>query len=311
MKPLVSVLTPCYNEEKHIGNYIEKMLNQTYDNVELVIVNDGSTDNTEKIIQKYKQRIEKRGFKLTYKNQKNRGVGGAIQQALKIMNGEFFCWCDSDNYYDDTYIEKNIKIFMNNNEVNIVRCDGLLFYENNLKEPYHQFSKFNNDKFCKKLFLNAILEENFHFGCAMIKTSAFDKVCKNKEIYESRKGQNWQILLPMFYYYDSYYIDENLFFYINRNGSITNQCDSKEKMIELQNEHERILLETIKRMGIKDSKYYERIIKRKYILRRISIAETYNDNDMLKKQKKNLKKFDNIFNRLKYFVLFPKYKKVK
>ena len=113
----------------------------------------------------------------------------------------------------------------------------------------------------------------------------------------------------MFYYYDSYYLDEKLFNYIYTRGSITSlNHNNDEKRIQSRNEHERILLETIKRMNIKDARYYNGIIKRKYILRRIMIAEEYKDEEMLKKEKNNLKKFDSIFNKLKYFVLFPKYK---
>ena len=177
-----------------------------------------------------------------------------------------------------------------------------------MKNPFSTFAKDNTNIFKKKLFINAITEKNFHFGCAMIRTSAFDKVVKNRDIYESRQGQNWQLLLPMFYYYDSYYIDEKLFNYIHTSGSITNQNNTEEKLLDAINEHEKILLETIKRMNIKDAKYYERIIKRKYINRRISLAEIYHDEEMLKKEKKNLKQFDSIFNRIKYFVRKPKYK---
>ena len=310
-KPLVSILTPCYNTERFIKNYMLKLLKQTYKNIELVLVNDGSKDNTEKIIKSMIPTMKKHGFKVVYKYQDNKGVGGAINTALKIMTGDFFCWCDCDNYYDNTYVEKNVKVFVDNPDCNIVRCDGSFFYENDLKHPYRFFSDGDTNPFEKRLFLNAIVEKNFHFGCAMIRTSAFDKVCKSRDIYESRKGQNWQLLLPMFYYYDSYYIDEKLFNYVSTVGSITNNSNSKEKMLELQNEHERILFETIKRMHIRDEKYYLGIIKRKYIERRIWVANTYNDEEMLKQETLNLEKFDKFSNKMKYFVLFPKYKKVK
>ena len=84
-----------------------------------------------------------------------------------------------------------------------------------------------------------------------------------------------------------------------------------EKRLLAQNEHEKILLETIKRMNIKDARYYNGIIKRKYILRRIMIAEEFKDEELINKEKDNLKKFDKLSNRIKYFVLFPKYRKIK
>ena len=307
--PLVSILTPCYNTEKYLNKYLDRIIKQTYDNIEIVFINDGSTDKTEELIKKGTKKLEKRGFRVIYKKKENGGLGSAINLGLKIMTGDFFCWLDCDNYYENTYIEKNVQFFLKNEQCNVVRCDGSLYYEDDMTKPYAYFSDGNTDKYQKKLFMNAIIEKNFHFGCAMIRTIAFDKVVKDRDIYESRQGQNWQLLLPMFYYYDSYYLDEKLFNYIYTRGSITNLNHSnKEKRIQAQNEHERILLETIKRMNIKDARYYNRIIKRKYILRRIMIAEEYKDEEMLKKEKKNLKKIDSIFNKLKYFVLFPKYK---
>lgn len=308
MEPWVSILTPCYNSEKYIGTYLDKILQQTYDNIELVIINDGSTDNTEHIIKSYQSKIKLRGYRLIYYKQKNKGLGAAINQGLKLMTGDFFCWCDSDNFYANEYVEKNIDVFLSSN-CNIVRCDGYLYYDDDLEHPYHQFSKYNTDKFKKRLFLNAIVEKNFHFGCAMIRTSAFDMVCPDREIYPSRYGQNWQILLPVLYYYDAYYIDEPLFFFINRKDSISSSSHTRDKMLEMQNDHEKILLETIKKMQIKDAKYYEGIIREKYIKRRIWVAETYRDQELLEKSKKELSEFQKFCNRRKYFCLFPKYRK--
>ena len=309
---LVSILTPCYNTEKYLNSYIDKIIKQTYDNIEIVFINDGSTDNTEKLIKNGIKKLEKRGFKVIYKKKENGGLGSAINLGLKLMTGEFFCWLDCDNFYEDTYVEKNVKVFLDNPSCNVVRCDGCLYYEDDMKKPYAYFSDGNTDKYQKKLFMNAIVEKNFHFGCAMIRTSAFDKVVKGRDIYESRQGQNWQLLLPMFYYYDSYYIDEKLFNYIYTRGSITSQNhNNMEKRLLAQNEHEKILLETIKRMNIKDARYYNGIIKRKYILRRIMIAEEFKDEELINKEKDNLKKFDKLSNRIKYFVLFPKYRKIK
>lgn len=310
MKDYVSILTPCYNCEEYIGVYLEKILKQSYDYIELVIVNDGSSDRTEEIIFEYRDKIEKRGYKLNYYKQENSGVGGAIQSGLKIMTGTYFCWCDCDNFYDDSYVQKKVDIFNSNPNCNIVRSDGYMFYEGDVEHPYYRFAQNNTDLLKKRLFLNSIVEKNFHFGCAMIRTSAFDTVCSNRDIYPSRYGQNWQILLPILYYYDAYYIDEPLFFYMSRKDSITGQSHTKEKMLEMQNGHERILIETIQKMNIRDAKYYIGIIRRKYIERRIWVADTYHDEKLKEKEIQNLKRFDRILNRLQYFKLFPKYRKI-
>ena len=128
-KPLVSIITPCYNTEYYIKSYINKILKQTYDNIELVFINDGSTDKTEKIIKNEIEKINQRGYKVIYKYKENGGVGSAVNLGLKLMTGEFFCWCDCDNSYDDTYVEKNVKVFLENKDCNIVRVDGNMFHE--------------------------------------------------------------------------------------------------------------------------------------------------------------------------------------
>ena len=63
---LVSIITPCYNGGKVICRYLDSVLNQTYRNIELVFVNDGSTDNTEEVVLKYKSSFEKSVMKLIY-----------------------------------------------------------------------------------------------------------------------------------------------------------------------------------------------------------------------------------------------------
>ena len=60
-KPLVSIITPCYNGEAFLKRYFESILNQTYPNLELIFINDGSTDRTEEIALSYRERLEKRG----------------------------------------------------------------------------------------------------------------------------------------------------------------------------------------------------------------------------------------------------------
>jgi glycosyltransferase involved in cell wall biosynthesis len=63
--PIVSIVTPCYNGEKHIHRYLDSLLAQTYSNIELIFVNDGSSDNTEKIVLSYTDKFESKGIKLS------------------------------------------------------------------------------------------------------------------------------------------------------------------------------------------------------------------------------------------------------
>ena len=205
MMPLVSVITPCYNSEKYISRYLDCIIAQSYSNIQLIIVNDGSIDNTEKIIFDYQDRLLKKGIKVTYKYQENKGLGGAINTGLKLVEGEFFTWCDSDNLLTPDYFEENAEYFLEHPEAAIVRCDGYNVLDTDIHAPISKMSDGIKNKNEKHLFMNCLTAKEFYFGCTMLRLSAFEAVNPSREIYESREGQNWQIMLPMFYRYESLY----------------------------------------------------------------------------------------------------------
>ncbi|MBQ9513637.1 MAG: glycosyltransferase family 2 protein [Clostridia bacterium] len=94
MDKLLSVIMPIYNGEKYLSEAIESILNQSYSNIELILVNDGSTDNTLTICQQYAKQ-DKRIFVL---NQKNMGGQIAKNNGIDIAKGDYICFIDSDDY---------------------------------------------------------------------------------------------------------------------------------------------------------------------------------------------------------------------
>ena len=103
----VSVIMPTYNRVDIIGRAIDSVLKQTYDNFELIIIDDGSTDNTETSIKdKYDEYIQ--NGKIKYIKQKNSGVNIARNNGLSKATGNIIAYLDSDNYWMDTYLEKMV-----------------------------------------------------------------------------------------------------------------------------------------------------------------------------------------------------------
>lgn len=92
--PRVSVLMPAYNSEKYVGAAIESILNQTFTDFEFIIINDGSTDNTAKIVRDYAKRDQR--IKFT-DNKKNRGLIAVLNQGLDLCSGEYIARMDSDD----------------------------------------------------------------------------------------------------------------------------------------------------------------------------------------------------------------------
>lgn len=78
----VSIVTPCYNGEKYLERFLKSILNQSYGNIELIFINDGSTDQTEEIIKKYKEEFDLHNIELTYLFQENAGMVQHIRMRM-------------------------------------------------------------------------------------------------------------------------------------------------------------------------------------------------------------------------------------
>lgn len=109
--PLVSVITPTYNQADYLEQAIESVLNQDYPNIEYLVINDGSTDNTEKILQKYNGKIR-------WESQQNSRENPTINKALKMVNGEIIGKLSSDDFYYPTLVSEIVDAF--NYDKNII-----------------------------------------------------------------------------------------------------------------------------------------------------------------------------------------------
>ena len=106
MGPKVSVIIPVYNSERYIERCIKSVLNQTFQEFELILINDGSKDNSQKILELYK---EKYAEKIILVSQENMGVAKTRNKAIKRANGQYIMFIDNDDYIDNDYIETHIK----------------------------------------------------------------------------------------------------------------------------------------------------------------------------------------------------------
>lgn len=102
MLPLVSVIMPVYNAEKYLCEAIESVINQTYANWELLITNDGSTDNSKNILQSYTDK------RIKIIHQENKGVSAARNRGLDMMIGNYFTFLDADDRLSSNSLETRI-----------------------------------------------------------------------------------------------------------------------------------------------------------------------------------------------------------
>ena len=298
MYKLVSIITPCLNGEKFVGRYLESVLNQTYKNIELIFINDGSTDRTEEIVKSFIPKFEKIGMKLIYIYKENEGQAKALNEGLKLFTGDYLTWPDSDDILINNSIEEKVKFLENNLDYGIVRTDGFMVNEDNIDEINGYFAKYNPNKNKEYLFDDFIIENRVWFapGCYMVRSKYLIEANPEKEIYTSRGGQNWQMFLPITYKYKCGYIDEPLYKYVVREESHSHNLKTLRDSLDRCDQHQDILINTIERidMSNEEKKKYRKIIEEKYIRKKMSLGVDYKNKDLIKENYNLLKKKYNI-----------------
>ena len=267
-KPLVSIIIPCYNGSKTIRTCLDSVLAQTYKNLEIITVDDGSTDDTAQIIHQYEDSFAKEGMILRYIYQENKGLGGAINTGLSVFSGDYLCWIDCDDFLMKKSVEMRLDFLMSNPEFGCVSSNAYTYNDTDLTTPINKvadISKATNHH--PKQFLFLLKNKTFFCsGCHMVRTSAFLEVNPDRRIFPARRGQNWQMLLPIYYKHKRGFIDEPLYGYVIYSNSMSHGDNTKEKKIFRFNEHLEIITNTLNRMIMpeKDRKRYMRIYKGYY-----------------------------------------------
>jgi glycosyltransferase involved in cell wall biosynthesis len=108
LNPLVSVLVASYNHEKYIKTTLDSVINQTYSNIELLIIDDGSIDHSCEIIESYIERLQNRFSKVIFIQQENLGICKTFNKGLKMSTGKYFCILPSDDIMMEEFIEKQV-----------------------------------------------------------------------------------------------------------------------------------------------------------------------------------------------------------
>lgn len=257
---LVSVIIPCYNVENKMIRFMESMLSQTYKKLELIFVDDGSTDKTKDVIYQYKERFENNGYIFKYIYQKNSGVGCATNEGLKNITGEYLVWIDPDDWLNANSIEKRLKFLNSHKEYSIVMSNGNMYNSTNLNKIKGKITNIFNINNYKKNQFELLLRHKSIFipGCYMIRVSSLKEVNPTLEIYQAREGQNFQMLLPICYKYNRYFMKECLFNYVIYNDSLSRGDDTVEKVEKRQEGLKKIVINTILKMDIpnQEKEYY-------------------------------------------------------
>ncbi len=255
MKKLVSIISPCYNVAPYIKDFLDSLYNQTYKNLEIILVNDGSTDNTLDIIEAYSKKMLTANIQYRFFNQRNMGQAAAVNTALQYFTGDYLTWLDPDDKLPLDAIEKKVSYLETHKEIGTLVSKSMSIDEVTSKtfSSINRIPPKHNEK--DELFFDLILGKNstWNCGCYMVRASMFrDAMPKPLEIYAPRGiGQNMQMLLPIVYKYPIGYIDDITYIYRIRRDShshMTRTYEEDEKRISLS---KTILYEIVSKMDIK------------------------------------------------------------
>lgn len=151
----VSIVIPVYNGEKYLDKCIQHLIGQTYKYIEIIFINDGSTDNTLEILKKY----QKKDDRIIIIDKENTGVADSRNKGILKASGKYICFCDADDMYEDNYVQSMLDL-IKENDADAVRCNYKLIENNktilgNTKNKIY-FEKDIREKIIPK-FLNGSL----------------------------------------------------------------------------------------------------------------------------------------------------------
>lgn len=215
MNKKISVIVAVYNTEKYLDRCIESLLNQTYKNMELVIVEDCSTDSSRKLLKKYKGN---KNIKVFY-NRENRGLSYSRNYGLKKSTGDFIGYIDSDDYVEPDYYEK-LMSSIKDNKSDIAICDIKLVDE--------QTNKIQRCKcYANDFDVCSVVNNGFA-------ASACNKLFKRKNIEkypfaEGKVNEDIAVVIPTVIQAKKISYADTCYFYVQRGGSIQNSRFSNKR----------------------------------------------------------------------------------
>ncbi|QXE01062.1 glycosyltransferase family 2 protein [Terribacillus sp. DMT04] len=217
----VSIIIPVYNVEDYLEKCIKSILNQTYNDFELILINDGSNDGSLKICERFK--LEDNRIKLI--NQTNQGVGIARNSGLKIARGKYIYFCDADDYVDKDLLSENIRLAEEYN-VNMVLFGNKEVFTDISKDLTHYTKYYNSSNDFREVFPTLFVNHNMHV--------LWNKLYKRSYIEEKKVrfstrtlGEDSLFNKQIYNDLEKVYVNNQIYYYhINRFDSAQNAFSS-------------------------------------------------------------------------------------
>ena len=225
MKPLLTVIVPCYNVEKQIDKSIKSIVEQTYSELEIVLIDDGSSDSTGDICDLW----QKRDHRIKVIHKQNEGLAYARKTGIENATANFITFVDADDWIDLNMYKNMMNALLTTNS-DITLCDLALVYENGEIEYRTQKKYTNSIKILGHdegviLILQDLWQTSFS-------TKIFKKELFNDVIFPKGRNYGEDLIIHHLFHNatQSVLIDNAFYFYFQRSGSITQQGNIKEEL---------------------------------------------------------------------------------
>lgn len=267
----VTLITPIYNTKDYIPRLLDSVLSQTCESIEMIIVDDGSTDGSSDVVRGYIPKFQERGYALTLLRQENQGQAAAICNALPYVTGKYLAWPDSDDYYaSKDAIERMVSTLRSAGEgFAVVRTQ-----KRKVKDVSGETLEIQGldvkPKESAGLFRDCLEDKNGWYFCAggyMVDFEVFKKVTHLKMFHKKGVGQNWQMLLPVLYSHRCASIPEALYTVVSREESHCRRRYSLLERIHRKHLYLRLLLSTlwsIREMPVREKLRYSLYVVSRY-----------------------------------------------
>ncbi len=207
MEPLISVIIPIYNASKHLRKCLDSIVNQTYKNLELILIDDGSKDSSADICKEYADKDDR----IVFISRENRGVSATRNEGIDLAHGDYFSFIDADDYLDLDAFKYLLNIISEHN-VDAVNYEHFITYPD--KETAHRIAEKNYGLFDRagaqyQLVYNVAFAWNKLFSKKIIENLRFDETILRGEdslfsrFAFSKANKVWFEKRPLYHYVQS------------------------------------------------------------------------------------------------------------
>lgn len=278
---LVSAIIPVYNVSEYIERCVESLVSQTYNNIEIILINDGSTDNSGEVCRNLKGLY---GDKIVYIEQENQGVSAARNAGLKAAKGEYIVFVDADDWVSSNYVDK-LYTALSDSSADLASCGFIEWYSEAKKFKHIRPDPglYSKEEFYRTMRLRQVPLWTTMYKTSLIKENAieFDTLL--------RRMEDGCFVADYTSYCDKFVvIPEYLYFYFQREGSVMHVTHTSSLLGVERSAYIYEKMEKAYSRSLVNKEYYESEFHERWsgFIPRVAVGITRKDNELTRKEKR-------------------------